>query len=75
MIDKIDLTYGGKIKALVSSVDGNELFNATMMEINYTIDGKTGETTTTSFWIKGINDKLFMLTFDFQELKKLVEKR
>ena len=63
---KVDLTYGGKLKVL---------FNAQKkvnLDVNYTIDGKTGETTTTSICI--CLDPLFMITFDYQDLKKLVEK-
>ena len=63
---KVDLTYGGKLKVL---------FNAQKevnLDVDYTIDGKTGETTTTSICI--CLDPLFMITFDYQDLKKLVEK-
>ena len=65
-MNKIDLTYGGKLKCL---------FNAKKrvnLDVNYTIDGKTGKTTTTSIAI--CLEPLFMVTFDYQELKELVEK-
>lgn len=68
-MDKIDLTYGGKIKGLI-----NAIYNKTF-EVNYTVDGETGKTTTTSILIDS-DDKgnLLMITFDYQELKKIVEK-
>ena len=42
MKGSIDVTYGGQIKALKNLVPMK-------MEVNYTIEGKSGETTTTSF--------------------------
>lgn len=65
MKDKIDLTYGGKLRTLINVVEKKELF------VNYTIDGKSGKPTTTSILIKDGEDFL-MITFDYQELKKLV---
>lgn len=62
---KIDLTYGGKIKGLVNAIKPNNF------EVNYTIDGKTGKTTTTSILID--KDNFLMITFNYQDLKKLVE--
>ena len=69
-MEKIDLTYGGKIKGLI-----NAIYNKTF-EVNYTIDGKTGKTTTTSILIDS-DDKgnLLMITFNYQDLKKLVEEK
>lgn len=66
----IDLTYGGKIKGLI-----NTIYNKTF-EVNYTVDGKTGKTTTTSILIDS-DDKgnLLMITFNYQDLKKLVEEK
>ena len=69
-MEKIDLTYGGKIKGSI-----NAIYNKTF-EVNYTVDGKTGETTTTSILIDS-DDKgnLLMITFDYQDFKKLVEEK
>lgn len=64
-MEKIDLTYGGKLRTLINVVEEKELF------VNYTIDGKTRKPTTTSILIKDGKDFL-MITFDYQELKKLV---
>lgn len=66
MKSNIDVTYGGQIKALKNLVPMK-------MEVNYTIEGKSGETTTTSFLINADNDKFLMVTFNYQELKKLIE--
>ena len=41
------------------------------LDVNYTIDSKTGKPTTTSSLVKGGKDFL-MITFDYQELKKIV---
>ena len=64
---KIDLTYGGKLTTLINVMEKKKL------DVNYTIDGKTGKTTTTSILINGDNDNFLMITFDYQELKELVE--
>ena len=66
----IDLTYGGKIKGLINAIYNKKF------EVNYTIDGKTGKTTTTSILIDS-DDKgnLLMITFNYQDLKKLVEEK
>jgi hypothetical protein len=64
---KIDLTYGGKLTTLINVIEKKKL------DVNYTIDGKTGKTTTTSILINGDNDNFLMITFDYQELKELVE--
>lgn len=66
-MQKIDLTYSGKLTTLINVLEKKKL------DVNYTIDGKTGEPTTTSILIKdGLKDFL-MITFDYQELKRLVE--
>ena len=62
-MEKIDLTYAGKIKTLINVINVKEL------DLLYTIDGKTGLATTTSIKI----DDNLMITFDYQELKKIVE--
>jgi hypothetical protein len=64
---KIDLTYGGKIKGLINAIESKNF------EVNYTIDGKTGKTTTTSILINEDKDNFLMITFNYQDLKKLVE--
>lgn len=64
---KIDLTYGGKLTTLINVMEKKKL------DVNYTIDGKTGKTTTTSILINGDKDNFLMITFDYQELKELVE--
>lgn len=65
MNDKVDFTYGGKLKGLLNVI------NKTTFDVCYTIDGKTGKTTTVSVLI---NPKTMeMITFDFQDLKKIVE--
>ena len=61
---KIDLTYGGKLRTLFNAQKKANL------NVNYTIDGKTGQPTTTSICI--CLDPLFMITFDYQDLKELV---
>ena len=66
MKGSIDVTYGGQIKALKNLVPMK-------MEVNYTIEGKSGETTTTSFLINADNENFLMVTFNYQELKKLIE--
>lgn len=67
-MNKIDLTYGGKIKGL------ENVIKERYFDINYTIDGKTGKTTTTSILINGDKDSFLMITFNYQDLKKLVDK-
>lgn len=64
---KIDLTYSGKLRTLINVV------NVKKLDVNYTIDGETGEPTTTSILINDSKDDFLMITFDYQELKKLVE--
>lgn len=65
-MNKIDLTYSGKLRTLINVVEDKQL------DINYTIDGKTGKTTTTSILIKDDKKDFLMITFDYQDLKKLV---
>ena len=63
---KIDLTYHGKLNTLINVLEKKKL------DVNYTIDGKTGKTTTTSILIKDDKKDFLMITFDYQELKKIV---
>ena len=65
MKDRIDLTYSGKLRTSINVIEDKKL------DVNYTIDGKTGKPTTTSILIKDGEDFL-MITFDYQELKKIV---
>lgn len=64
---QIDLTYGGKIPGKINAIIDKKF------DINYTIDGKTGKPTTTSILISGSKKDFLMITFDYQDLKKLVE--
>lgn len=64
---KIDLTYSGKLTTLINVLEKKKL------DVRYTIDGKTGETTTTSILVKDGAKDYLMITFDYQELKKIVE--
>lgn len=68
-MNKIDLTYGGKLRTLINVLEDKEL------DVNYTIDGVSGETTTTSILIRDNEKEFLMITFNYQELKKLVEGR
>lgn len=63
---KIDLTYHGKLTTLINVLEKKKL------DVNYTIDGKTGKPTTTSILIKDDKKDSLMITFDYQELKKIV---
>lgn len=67
--DKIEigLTYSGELPTLINILDRKKLL------VNYTIDGKTGEPTTTSILINESPEDYLMITFDYQELKKIVE--
>lgn len=65
---KVDLTYGSKLNVLINGIVKKQ------MDVNYTIDGETGDTTTTSILINGVKEEFLMITFDYQELKKIVEK-
>lgn len=67
--EKIDLTFSGKLTTLINILNKQEL------DVLYTIDGKTGKPTTTSIKIyEGENaSEMLMITFDYQELKKIVE--
>ena len=66
---KVDLTFSGKLTTLINILNKQEL------DVLYTIDGKTGKPTTTSIKIyEGENaSEMLMITFDFQELKRIVE--
>lgn len=65
-MNKTDLTYSGKLNASINILEDKKL------DVNYTIDGDTGKVTTTSILIKDNKDDFLMITFDYQELKKMV---
>lgn len=68
-MNKIDLTYSGKLTTLLNVMEKKNL------DVNYTIDGKTGKVTTMSILIndgKFKKKNFLMITFDYQELKKMV---
>ena len=65
-MDKVDITYCGKLKGLVN------VLTIKNFDVDYTIDGETGETTTTSILINGNKKDFLMITFNYQDLKKLV---
>lgn len=65
---EIDLTYSGKLRTLINVVEADK-----KLDVNYTIEGKTGKPTTTSILINDSKDNFLMITFNYQELKKLVE--
>lgn len=62
-MNKLDMTYAGKLNSKINVIVEKKL------DLLFTIEGSTGNPTTTS--IK-INNNL-MITFDYQELKKIVE--
>lgn len=65
-MNKTDLTYSGKLNTSINILEDKKL------DVNYTIDGDTGKVTTTSILIKDNKDDFLMITFDYQELKKMV---
>ena len=62
-MNKIDLTYGGKLDTLINVVKKSKI------DILYTIDGATGKPTTASLKTNGA----MMITFNYQDLKKIIE--
>lgn len=67
-METIDLTFSGEIDGMLNGIEEKKLL------INYTIEGATGNTTTTSLLLTDEWDApIFMVTFDYQELKKIVE--
>lgn len=68
-MNKIDLTYSGKLRTLINVIEDKKL------DVNYTIDGISGKTTTTSILIRDDEKEFLMITFNYQELKELVEGR
>ena len=67
-METIDLTFSGEIDGMLNGIEEKKLL------INYTIEGATGNTTTTSLLLTDEWDApIFMVTFGYQELKKIVE--
>lgn len=58
-MNKIDITYNGKLETLINVVQNKNL------DVNYTIDGKTGKVTTTSILINDDKNDFLMITFDY----------
>ena len=65
MKNSIDLTYSGELKIFTSGL------NTKTIDVLYTIEGNTGKPTTTSL----ILDYECMVTFDYQQLKSVVERK
>ena len=65
-MNEIDITYNGKLETSINVVQDKNL------DVNYTVDGKTGKVTTTSILINYDKNDFLMITFDYQELKKLI---
>ena len=66
-MNKTDLTYhDGKLKTLINAIENKTL------DVNYTIDGESGKPTYTSILIRGGKEDFLLITFDYQELKKIV---
>ena len=64
---KLDLTYSGNLRTLINVIQEKRL------DVNYTIEGKTNLPTTTSILINDSKENFLMITFNFQELKRIVE--
>ena len=65
-MENADVTYGGKLKVLFNGI------NQDVLDVNYTIEGKTGKVTTTSLLLVADPEIMVMVTFNYQELKKIV---
>ena len=68
-MNKVDVTYDGKLKSYVTG--NGKCLKSKKLDVNYTIDGITGKPTTTSILIN--KEKFLMVTFDYQDLKAIVE--
>ena len=66
-MSKVDVTYGGELNASINVIENKKML------INYTIDGESGKPTTTSILVREGNEDFLMITFDYQELKEIVE--
>ena len=69
-MNKIDLTYSGEIDGMLNAIQEKKLL------VDYTVEGDTGKATTTSILLTNEWDApIFMVSFDYQELKELIEGR
>lgn len=67
-MNRIDLTYSGEIDGMLNAIKNKKLL------VDYTIEGDTGKATTTSILLTNEWDApIFMVTFNYQELKELIE--
>ena len=68
--DNIDhLTFDGEIRAIYNSFKDDKIFVPVNLWVKYSVE-KNGETTTVSL---SPNKGEVMITFNYQDLKKLVE--
>lgn len=67
-MNKLSITYAGKLNTAINAVYEKKL------DVNFSIDAETGKTTTTSILINSNKKNFFMITFDYQELKRIVER-
>ena len=63
------LTFHGEVKAIYNDLDKEIMFKPVKMWVDYSIE-KDGKTTTVSL---SPNRGITMITFNYQELKMLVE--
>lgn len=67
-MNRIDLTYSGEIQGMLNAIENKKLL------VDYTIESDTGKATTTSILLTNEFDApIFMVTFNYQELKELIE--
>lgn len=66
-MNRVDITYGGEIKGMINVIDKKTF------QVNYTVEGDTKKPTTTSILIKEDSKDFLMITFNYQDLKKLIE--
>lgn len=67
IMNSVDITYGGEIKGMINVIDKKTF------QVNYTVEGDTKKTTTISILIKEDKKDFLMITFNYQDLKKLIE--
>lgn len=63
-MNDVDLTFDGVLNGMLSLEDK-------AFKVLYTIDHKTNEPTTVSILVD--KEKMLMVTFNYQDLKKIVE--
>ena len=66
-MNRVDITYDGEIKGMINVIDKKTF------QVNYTIEGDTQKPSTTSILIKEDKKDFLMITFNYQDLKKLIE--